>query len=326
MSPADGKTARDAPRARAAARREHGTAGPSRPRVLTVAGTDPTGGAGVAADLKTFAAHGAYGAAVVTALVAQDTLGVRSVHVPPAGVLRDQLDAVADDVVLDAVKIGMLGSVENARAVASWLDRARPPFVVLDPVLAASSGGALARDPSDAMLDALRAVAARCDVVTPNLGELAALSREPVAPTWDDALAQARRLATGLSARRAAAPDAGRRARPGGADGSCTSEVWVLVTGGHLGGDASPDALVGPGGPVAVLDGPRLDVTATHGTGCGLSSALAALRPVRSSWADAARDAKTWLAGALRDGGALDVGRGSGPVDHLHGIPAPGAG
>ncbi|PJI94299.1 bifunctional hydroxymethylpyrimidine kinase/phosphomethylpyrimidine kinase [Luteimicrobium subarcticum] len=304
---------------------------PSRQRVLTVAGTDPTGGAGVAADLKTFAAHGAYGAAVVTAIVVQDTLdGVRSVHVPPPDVLADQLDAVSGDVALDAVKIGMLGSAENGRVVAAWLDRLRAadvpasagpgtvtgrPFVVLDPVLGASvggaRGGALSRDPAAETLAGLRDVAARADVVTPNLAELGALLGEGVAGDPDAALAQGVRLADRLSSWRPAGHAPGR------------GEVLVLVTGGHLGGDRSPDLLVGPDGVLAVLDGPRLDVVATHGTGCGLSSALAALRPVRGSWPDAARDAKEWLTGALRDGDALVVGRGTGPVDHLHGLGRP---
>jgi hydroxymethylpyrimidine kinase/phosphomethylpyrimidine kinase len=271
----------------------------SRPRVLTIAGTDPTGGAGVAADLKTFAAHGAYGMAVVTALVAQNTRGVRSVYDPPVQVLAAQLDAVSDDVTIDAVKIGLVGSAAYARAIGAWLDRVRPPHVVLDPVLGASAAGRplLGRgERADDALAALRDLAARADVVTPNLAELAALAGVPVPASVTAMVETARTLAADLDTR-------------------------VLVTGGHLGGRRSPDTLVAPSGAVVTVDGERVETAHTHGTGCALSSALAALRPVRPSWESALRDAKTWLAGALRDGGRLDVGRGPGPVDHLHGIP-----
>ncbi|MGC5168314.1 bifunctional hydroxymethylpyrimidine kinase/phosphomethylpyrimidine kinase [Luteimicrobium sp. DT211] len=274
----------------------------SRPRVLTIAGTDPTGGAGVAADLKTFAAHGAYGMAVVTALVAQNTRGVRSVYDPPVQVLVAQLDAVSDDVTIDAVKIGLVGSAAYAHAIGAWLDRVRPPHVVLDPVLAASAGSGRALlgrgERAEDVLEALRGLAARADVVTPNVAELAALADVPAPTSGANVVETARKLAANLGTR-------------------------VLVTGGHFGGRRSPDTLVAPSGDLVTVDGERVETAHTHGTGCALSSALAALRPVRPSWEAALRDAKVWLEGALRDGGRLAVGRGPGPVDHLHGIPAP---
>ena len=195
------------------------TTGPvpaSRVRVLSVAGTDPTGGAGVQADLKSFAAHGAYGMAVVTALVAQNTHGVRDVHVPDVAFLRAQLDAVGDDVRVDAVKIGMLATRAVALEVGDWLARTRPPVVVLDPVMVATSGDRLLdADAEDAVRDLVRAA----HLVTPNLPELGVLLREPTARTWSAALDQARRLAR-------------------------TRDVVVLLKGGHLGGAASPDAVV----------------------------------------------------------------------------------
>lgn len=270
------------------------TAG-SRPRVLSVAGTDPTGGAGIQADLKAFAAHGAYGMAVVTALVAQNTHGVREVRVPDVAFLRAQLDAVSDDVTVDAVKIGMLATAAVADEVGDWLARHRPPFVVLDPVMVATSGDRLLDDDAVA---AVRRLLAHADVVTPNLPELAVLAEEPVAPTWPDAVRQA-----------------GRLARSAG--------VAVLVKGGHLSGAASPDALV-DGTHVVELPGVRVVTTSTHGTGCSLSAALAALRPRRPDWASAARDAKRWLGGAIAAGEALRVGSGHGPVDHFHHAPALG--
>ena len=275
------------------------TTGPvpaSRVRVLSVAGTDPTGGAGVQADLKSFAAHGAYGMAVVTALVAQNTHGVRDVHVPDVAFLRAQLDAVGDDVRVDAVKIGMLATRAVALEVGDWLARTRPPVVVLDPVMVATSGDRLLdADAEDAVRDLVRAA----HLVTPNLPELGVLLREPTARTWSAALDQARRLAR-------------------------TRDVVVLLKGGHLGGAASPDAVV-DATTVVELDAPRVATTATHGTGCSLSAAVAALRPRRPDWVSTVREAKQWLTGAIAAGEALRVGSGRGPVDHLHHAPTLGA-
>lgn len=274
------------------------TADPRRvPRVLSIAGTDPTGGAGIQADLKSIAANGGYGMAVVTALVAQNTRGVREIHVPPVAFLRAQLDAVSDDVVIDAVKIGMLGSAAVVDEVADWLRAVRPPVVVLDPVMVAQSGDALLD--ADAT-DALRRLLPLADVVTPNLPELAALLGERGADGWDEALAQGRMLA----------------ARHG---------VRVIVKGGHLRADDCPDALVTPGAgdadpTVRVVDGPRIATTSTHGTGCSLSSALATLRPRRGDWLAALTEAKAWLAGSLVHAEDLEVGAGAGPLDHLRAL------
>jgi hydroxymethylpyrimidine/phosphomethylpyrimidine kinase len=270
---------------------------PRRVRALSIAGTDPTGGAGIQADLKSFAAHGAYGMAVVTALVAQNTHGVRAVHLPDVEFLRAQLDSVSDDVVIDAVKIGMLATAEIATTVAAWLDRERAaghrPVVVLDPVMVATSGHRLLAPEAEA---AVRALVVRADLVTPNLPELAVLVDEPVATSWPAALDQARRLAE-------------------------RSHVTVLVKGGHLSGPTSPDAVVDPRGGVVELASPRVPTTSTHGTGCSLSAAVAALRPVRPDWPGTVREAKQWLTGAIAAGEALQVGSGHGPVDHLHHLP-----
>lgn len=267
-----------------------GEAGVRAPRVLSIAGTDPTGGAGIQADLKTIAAFGGYGMAVVTALVAQNTLGVRSVNVPPAAFLRDQLDAVGDDVQIDAIKIGMLHSEPLIAVVDAWLAQRSGDVVVLDTVMVATSGDRLLDAAAE---DAVRALCRRADLVTPNLPELAVLVDEPVATSWDAAVDQARRLAA-------------------------ASGAAVLVKGGHLAGDACPDAIVTASGVVAQLDGARVASTNTHGTGCSLSSAMATLRAGGWDWADALARAKVWLAGAIAAGAALEVGRGNGPIDHLH--------
>jgi hydroxymethylpyrimidine kinase/phosphomethylpyrimidine kinase len=263
------------------------TSAPARPRVLSIAGTDPTGGAGIQADLKSFAAHGAYGMAVVTALVAQNTQGVRSTHVPGAGFLREQLDAVSDDVVVDAVKVGMVATAANADVITAWLGAVRVPVVVVDPVMVATSGHSLLDDDARA---ALVRLLGRAHLVTPNLAELASLVDEPVALRWADAIAQGVRLEQEVGAA-------------------------VLVKGGHLGGHSSPDALVTRTG-VVEIEGDRVHTPNTHGTGCSLSSAVAALQPRLGSWEHSVRTAKVWLTGALRAADGLAVGRGRGPVDH----------
>ncbi|WZH38514.1 MAG: bifunctional hydroxymethylpyrimidine kinase/phosphomethylpyrimidine kinase [Microbacterium enclense] len=259
------------------------------PRVLSIAGTDPTGGAGIQADLKAIGAFGGYGMAVVTALVAQNTRGVREVHVPPTAFLDAQLRAVSDDVTIDAVKIGMLGSVDVVATLAAWLAEVRPSLVVLDPVMVATSGDRLLDADAEA---AVRALCHRADLVTPNLPELAVLVDEHVATTWDAAVAQAQTLA----ARAATA---------------------VLLKGGHLDGEQSPDAIVDATG-VHSVSGRRVTTRHTHGTGCSLSSAMATLAAHGMPWPEALTRAKRWLTGALEHADALHVGEGNGPIDHLH--------
>lgn len=261
--------------------------------VLSIAGTDPTGGAGIQADLKSIAAGGGYGMAVVTALVAQNTRGVREVHVPPAAFLTAQLDAVSDDVRIDSVKIGMLASAEVIDTVAEWIGRMRPPLVVLDPVMVAASGDHLLEASAVAALQRLIPLV---DLITPNLPELAVIAGEPVARTWDTALAQARRVAEAAAVR-------------------------VLAKGGHLPGDEAPDALVTPDGAVTEFPGARIPTASTHGTGCSLSSAVAT-RAARygGDWRRAAEESKSWLRESIVAADALDVGRGHGPVHHLAGL------
>jgi hydroxymethylpyrimidine/phosphomethylpyrimidine kinase len=284
-----------------------GASTPTIPRVLSIAGTDPTGGAGIQADLKSIAANGGYGMAVVTALVAQNTRGVRSVHVPPVAFLREQLDAVSDDVEIDAVKIGMLGELQVIDAVREWLQRVTPPIVVLDPVMVATSGDRLLRADAEA---ALRGLARLVHVVTPNIPELAILADEPRASTWQQVLDQAARVSARLG-------------------------VIVLAKGGHLEQNTAPDALVDARGAevrTTVFDAPRIETGNTHGTGCSLSSALAtrlATGPERapelepdpaSDIARAVGEAKRWLSESIRGGTELEVGGGNGPIHHFAGM------
>ncbi|GAB2511873.1 bifunctional hydroxymethylpyrimidine kinase/phosphomethylpyrimidine kinase [Paramicrobacterium agarici] len=262
---------------------------PAIPRVLSIAGTDPSGGAGIQADLKSIAAHGGYGMAVVTALVAQNTHGVRAVHTPPPEFLAEQLDAVSDDVQIDAVKIGMLACAENVDVVDAWLERTPVPAVVVDPVMVATSGDRLLdRSAEEALARMLR----HADLVTPNVPELAMLAGEPVVRAWPEVLAQAARVAERF-------------------------DTLVLAKGGHAGGDAVRDALVSASGVIAEFTTARIHTTNTHGTGCSLSSAIATLFAQTGEWASSLERAKSWLADSIRHGSRLNVGSGNGPVDHF---------
>ncbi|MEU6129445.1 bifunctional hydroxymethylpyrimidine kinase/phosphomethylpyrimidine kinase [Saccharopolyspora sp. NPDC047091] len=261
------------------------------PNVLTIAGTDPSGGAGIQADLKAFSANGAYGMSVVTALVAQTTTGVAEVREVPPEFVTAQLATLLDDVRVDAVKIGMLANAEVIRAVVAVLDRYAPPHVVLDPVMVAKSGHRLLADDAVAVLrDELLP---RVDLITPNLPEAADLLGEPEITGSAGMAAQAERLA-----------DLGAK--------------QVLLKGGHLRAEPASADLFRGDGEVRWLRSERIDTTNDHGTGCTLSAAIAALRPRRPDWASAVRDGKEYLTEALRAAERLDVGRGHGPVHHFH--------
>ena len=271
------------------------------PVVLTIAGSDPSGGAGIQADLKTFSALGGYGCAVITALTAQNTRGVSGVHPIPADFVTSQLNALFADVGIDAVKIGMIANAEIAVAVADALRTYRPRHVVLDPVMVASSGDRLLTG------DAERVVRTEllplADLITPNLDEAAALLGADRAVHADQARDQVRALRE-LGANR------------------------VLVKGGHFTGADSVDYLGGPDGTVHELRAHRVDTGNTHGTGCTLSSAIAALRPAAPDWLTAVARAKDYLTAALAAADSLVIGgtgtdrsayTGHGPVHHFAG-------
>lgn len=268
------------------------------PRVLAIAGSDPSGGAGIQADLKSIAAHGGYGMAAITALTAQNTRGVRGVHVPPAAFLTQQLDALSDDISIDAVKIGMLGDAGVIEAVRAWLEKVRPAVVVLDPVMVATSGDRLLQESAEA---ALRDLLPLAHLITPNLAELAMLVGGEVQGSWEGALGQGRNLSTATGA-------------------------TVLVKGGHLQGDECPDALVNTAGllsrEVVEIPGKRVATVNSHGTGCSLSAAMATVQARLGDWEAALDAVKPWLAGALEASETLEVGTGNGPVHHFHHLPA----
>ena len=259
---------------------------------LTIAGSDSGGGAGIQADLKTFSALGVYGCSVITALTAQNTLGVQGIHGIDPAFVRQQMDSVLGDLAVSAVKIGMLGTPWMIAAVADGLASWRPRWIVLDPVMVAKGGDRLLQD--DAVTTLRERLLPLASLITPNLPEAAALLGEP--PATDRAAM-------------AAAADRLQRLGP----------AAVLLKGGHLGGADSPDLLL-HGGEVHWLEAPRLPTLHTHGTGCTLSSAIAALLargwPVRR----AVTDAKAWLTAAIAAGEGLGIGRGIGPVHHFHAL------
>lgn len=266
------------------------TYGTRPPVALTIAGSDPSGGAGVQGDLKTFSALGAYGCAVITALTAQSTQGVSGTHLVPASFVAEQLETLIADVRLDALKVGMLATAEVADVVGDFLRSRAWPIVVLDPVMVATSGDRLLADDA---VDAVRRLLPLASVVTPNTDEAAVLLGTDVAHDVPAMVQQAAAL------RRAGA----RR---------------VLLKGGHLSG--SHDAVDVYDGPEGAhqLTAVRVDTPHTHGTGCALSSAIAALRPRLGSWPQTVENAKSYLTGAIQEAGTLGVGRGHGPVHHLH--------
>jgi len=260
------------------------------PAALTIAGSDSSAGAGIQADLKTFAALGVYGASVITAVTAQNTTGLSGIHVVPAMFITAQLDAVFSDLEIGAVKIGMVAERAAIEAIATALKRWAPKFVVLDPVMVATSGDRLLA--ADAV-DALRMeLIPRATILTPNLGEAAALLDASLANGESAIEAQGRRLlALGCRA--------------------------VLIKGGHGQGSESIDYLIDERGSLA-LAAPRIATQNTHGTGCSLSSAIAAGLAKGEDLVTSVRNAKTFISGAIAAADRFSVGRGRGPVHQFH--------
>jgi hydroxymethylpyrimidine/phosphomethylpyrimidine kinase len=262
------------------------------PIALTIAGSDSSGGAGIQADLKTFAALGVYGASGITALTAQNTQGVTGIHLVPADFVAAQIDAVFSDLAVKAVKIGMVAQSATIDAIAAGLARWSPGPVVLDPVMVATSGDRLLA--ADAV-DALRTkLIPRAALLTPNLPEAAALLDEPIASSETAIASQGRRLlAMGCGA--------------------------VLIKGGHGQGAQSIDYLVSGNGVIA-LAALRIATENTHGTGGSLSSAIAAGLAKGDELETAVRNAKAWISAAIATGVSLGVGHGNGPIHHFHGF------
>ena len=259
--------------------------------VLTIAGLDPSGGAGILADVKAMSACGTYGMAVVAALTAQNTCGVSGWQPVAPDFVRAQIDAIFEDIRVDAVKIGMLGTPEVIDAVAEALERHRPPFVVLDPVMVAKGGDRLlAKEAESALCERLLPLTT---VITPNLPEAAVLAGEAEIRERGEMPALARKLLERL------APDA-----------------WVYLKGGHLTESESPDLLLSRETSLT-FEAPRIATKNTHGTGCTLSAAIAAQLGRGEGVPEAVRKAKAYVYEAIAHADELGVGHGHGPTNHF---------
>jgi hydroxymethylpyrimidine/phosphomethylpyrimidine kinase len=259
------------------------------PRVLTIAGSDSGGGAGIQADLKTISALGCFGMTAITALTAQNTTGVRAIHAVPTHMLTDQIDAVVQDIGVDAVKIGMLHAPDIVQAVAQAIDKHQLRRVVLDPVMVATSGAVLIDNPAISAL--VKLLFPRVDIITPNLDEAGLLVGRTLQSEQDMQQAAQQLLEMGAAA--------------------------VLLKGGHLQGDTVSDLLMTREGLTQWLRAPRIHSHNTHGTGCTLSSAIASHLALGHSLTESIAQAHRYIRQALQSGATVRTGHGSGPLNHL---------
>ena len=259
------------------------------PLLLTIAGSDSGGGAGIQADLKTFSALGCYGMSAITALTAQNTTGVRAIHAIPPQMLRDQIDAVIEDIGVDAVKIGMLHAPEIVQVVADAIDRHQLRQVVLDPVMIATSGAVLIEN--EAVQALVQQLFPRVQLITPNLDEAGFLVGQTLKNEADMEAAADQLLGLGVRA--------------------------VLIKGGHLSGDTVADLFVNSLGQKWWLRAPRIHSPNTHGTGCTLSSAIAAHLALGDPIEQAIEKSHAYIRQALQAGAHVRTGAGSGPLNHI---------
>ena len=256
--------------------------------VLTIAGSDSGGGAGIQADLKTIAALGAYGTSAITALTAQNTLGVRAIHSVPGEFLKQQVEAVFEDFNVDAVKIGMINTVEVAEIVAEMLDKYRPPFVVFDPVMVSTSGSKLILDETIEVL--WKVLFHRVDLITPNLDEAQILVGRGIGNTKEMLEAAEEMLHKGCHG--------------------------VLLKGGHLIGSKLYDIFSRSGEKSLILETDYIDSKNVHGTGCTLSSAIATFVAQGNSLPESILFAKNYISSAIESGKNIKTGNGPGPLNH----------
>ncbi len=258
------------------------------PRVLTIAGSDSGGGAGIQADLKTCSAWGCYGMTAITALTAQNTQGVQGIHAVPPEFLAAQIDSVCTDLGVDAIKIGMLHMPEVVRVVVRAIERHQPRWVVLDPVMVATSGDKLIEEATVEVI--VKELFPLVSVITPNLDEAAWLVGHAIERADDLAAAARELLAMGAPA--------------------------VLLKGGHLPGPEVVDCLLTREGTLEWFKADRVDTRNMHGTGCTLSSALACALALGHDLVTATRMAKAYVAQALQHGALTRIGQGHGPLNH----------
>ncbi|MCD8193733.1 MAG: bifunctional hydroxymethylpyrimidine kinase/phosphomethylpyrimidine kinase [Tannerellaceae bacterium] len=264
------------------------------PAVLTIAGSDSSGGAGIQADLKTISSLGVYGASAITAITAQNTLGVRGIQAVEPEIVKEQISAVLDDIQVDAIKLGMLHNRQAAQIVADAIDRYNPAHVVLDPVMISTSGSKLIDD--EAIETIIRELFPRASLITPNTTEAGFLSGITINRLTDMEPAARKLLALGCKA--------------------------VLIKGGHLEGEEKVDILYTTTHDPVKLSAQTVHTFNTHGTGCSLSSAIASFLAMGAGLPDAVRLGKEYITQALEAGKDIAVGKGHGPVNHFfHPLP-----
>lgn len=259
------------------------------PVALTIAGSDSGGGAGIQADIKTFSALGVYGASVITSVTAQNTQGVRGIQAVSPEILKGQLDAVFEDITIDAVKIGMLHNKAAAEIVVSTIDTYSPTYIILDPVIISTSGNKLLQD--DAIYIIVRELFKRATLVTPNIDEAEFLSGMKIRSENEMEQAANKLLALGCRA--------------------------VLMKGGHLKGDQMIDILYVADMAPLRLSSETIDTVNGHGTGCTLSSAIAAYLALGDNLPEAVKSAKDYITRAIHAGKEVRTGRGHGPLNHF---------
>lgn len=259
-------------------------------RVLSIAGSDSGGGAGVQADIKTFAALGCYGMTAITSITSQNTVGIRSIHIVPVPILGDQIDAVVEDIGVDSVKIGMLASVDIVQAVSNAIDRHQLKNVVLDPVMVATSGAVLIDHLAASAL--VHELFSRATIVTPNLDEASLLVGRLIQSETDMESAAEQLLCMGARA--------------------------ILLKGGHMPGKQVCDLLLTTAGTRHWLRVPRMDTKNTHGTGCTLSAAIAANLAMGVNLFSAVQSAHAYVRDAIKTGMTVRTGTGNGPLNHSH--------
>lgn len=259
------------------------------PVALTIAGSDSSGGAGIQADLKTFSSLGVYGASVITAITAQNTKGVRGIQAVSQEIVKGQIEAVFEDLRIDAVKIGMLHNKENVESVANAIDSYCPSRVILDPVMISTSGSKLMED--EAIESLISELFHRVTLITPNIDEAAFLSGMPIRNEQEMETAAQKLQAMG-----------------------CRS---VLMKGGHLGGQEMADILFAEGEAPLRLVAPAINTQNTHGTGCTLSAAIAAYMALGKKMSEAVQAAKRYITAALEAGADVQTGYGNGPLNHF---------
>lgn len=258
------------------------------PTVLTIAGSDSGGGAGIQADLKTIAALGAYGASAITALTAQNTQGVRAIHAVPAQFLKQQLEAVFEDITVDAVKIGMVNEIETAEIIAAILDRFQPEFVIFDPVMVSTSGAKLIQDETIAVL--WKELFPRVNLITPNLDEARTLIGQQI---------------NSVDSMTKAAEELVERGCKG-----------VLLKGGHLTGPVLYDIFARTAAETLIFETNYIDSHNVHGTGCTLSSAIATFIARGYALPEAILLSKTYITESIEAGKDIKTGNGHGPLNH----------